>query len=66
MTYSERKEKEKHLLYLIEEKRLIDIEKVANNYGCSVRTIKRMLQNLRNEGKTITYCRKSNKYLLKK
>lgn len=66
MTYSERKEKEKHLLYLIEQKRLIELEKVADDYECSVRTIKRMLSNLRNEGKTITYCRKSNKYLLKK
>lgn len=66
MTYPERKEKEKHLLYLIEEKRLYDLEKVANDYECSIRTIKRMLENLRNEGKTIVYCRKSNKYLLKK
>ncbi|WP_308990450.1 hypothetical protein QLS71_003070 [Mariniflexile litorale] len=66
MTYSERKEKENHLLYLIEHKRLSDLEKVANDYECSVRTIKRMISNLRNEGKTIMYCRKSNKYLLKK
>ncbi|WP_147677883.1 hypothetical protein [Algibacter pacificus] len=66
MTYPERKEKEKHLLYLIEQKRLYDLEKVAEDYDCSIRTIKRMLENLRNEGKTITYCRKSNKYILKK
>ncbi|GAL68870.1 DeoR family transcriptional regulator [Jejuia pallidilutea] len=66
MTYHERKEKEKHLLYLIEQKRLCSLEKVANDYECSIRTIKRMLENLRNEGKTIVYCRKSNKYLLEK
>jgi predicted DNA-binding transcriptional regulator YafY len=66
MTYSERKEKENYLLYLIEHKRLTDLGKVANDFECSVRTIKRMLSTLRNEGKPITYCRKSNKYLLKK
>ncbi|WP_298344599.1 DeoR family transcriptional regulator [uncultured Algibacter sp.] len=64
MTYPERKEKEKHLLYLIEQKRLCSIEKVANDYGCSIRTVKRMLENLRNEGKTIVYCRKTSKYFL--
>ncbi|MDQ6527677.1 HTH domain-containing protein [Flavobacterium sp. LHD-85] len=65
MTYSERKEKEIHLLYLMEHKRLYSLEKVANDYGCSVRTIKRILTTLRNEGYNITYCRKSNKYILK-
>ena len=65
MTYAERKEKENHLLYLIQHKRLCDLEKVANDYNCSIRTVKRMLSNLRNEGYLIIYCRKSSKYLLK-
>lgn len=66
MTYSERKEKEKHLLYLIEHKRLYSLEKVASDYECSVRTVKRMLTNLREEGYAITYCRKKNNYFIKK
>lgn len=66
MTYFEKKEKEEYLLYLIEHKRLYSLKKVANNFGCSVRTIKRMLEGLRNQGKTIVYCRKSNTYLLEK
>lgn len=66
MTYAERKEKESHLLYLIEHKRLSSLEKVANDYECSKRTIKRMLNSLREEGYHIIYCRKSNKYLLEK
>lgn len=66
MTYAERKEKENHLLYLIEQERLCCLEKVAIDYECSIRTVKRMLENLRNEGKTIVYCRKSNKYIMKK
>ena len=66
MTYQERKEKEKHLLYLLKYKRLYSLEKIANDFGCSKRTIKRMLLNLRNEGKKIVYCRKSEKYFLQK
>lgn len=65
MTYSEKKEKENHLLYLIENKRLCSLEKVANDYECSVRTLKRMITNLRYEGHNIIYCRQNNKYLLK-
>lgn len=66
MTYPERKEKEKHLLYLIEQERLFNLENVAKDYNCSVRTVKRMLENLRNEGENIAYCRKNNKYILEK
>lgn len=66
MTYTERKEKEKYLLYLIEYERLISLGNVANDFECSVRTVKRMLGSLRNEGETIVYCRKNNNYLLKK
>ncbi len=65
MTYSERKIKEKHLLYLIEHKRLYSLDKVANDYECSVRTVKRMLNNLREEGFDIIYCRKSSIYYIK-
>ncbi len=64
MTYSERKEKENHLLYLIEQERLCSLETVATNYNCSIRTIKRMLNSLREEGYDIQYCRKCYKYLL--
>ncbi|QTE23542.1 HTH domain-containing protein [Polaribacter cellanae] len=64
MTYFERKEKERHLLYLIDHKRLSSLEKVANDFECSVRTIKRMISSLRNDGYKICYCRKSCKYFL--
>jgi len=66
MTYAERKEKESYLLYLIEHKRLNSLEKVAVDYNCSIRTIKRMLSGLRYEGYNIRYCRKSNKYFIAK
>jgi predicted DNA-binding transcriptional regulator YafY len=66
MTYSERKQKENHLLYLIKNERLYSLEKVASDYQCSVRTLKRMLNNLREEGYDIAYCRKKNNYFIKK
>jgi DNA invertase Pin-like site-specific DNA recombinase len=50
MTYLERKKKEEYLLYLIEKERFYSLEKIAENYGCSVRTVKRMIFNLRDEG----------------
>ncbi|NJX16636.1 hypothetical protein [Tamlana crocina] len=53
-------------MYLIEQKRLCRLEKVAEDYGCSIRTVKRMLENLRNEGKSIVYCRKNKKYFIEK
>jgi predicted DNA-binding transcriptional regulator YafY len=64
MTYFERKEKETHLLYLIERKSLCSLEKTANDFECSVRTIKRMLTSLRNEGYNICYCKKNSNYFL--
>lgn len=66
MTYSERKEKEKHLLYLIQHNRLISLEKAADEFNCSIRTLKRMIANLRNEGYEIVYCRVEFKYYMKK
>lgn len=66
MTYLEYKEKEELILYLIEHRRLISLEKVANDFGCSTRTIKRMINNLRMQGNEIQYCRKSRKYLMEK
>lgn len=65
MTYSERKKKEKHLLYLIEQQRLCSLEKVADDFECSKKTVKRMICSLREEGYNIAYCRTSSKYYVK-
>ncbi len=64
MTYSERKQKEKYLLYLIQHNRLISLENLANDFDCSVRTLKRMIANLREEGYSIVYCRIEFKYYI--
>jgi len=66
MTYKERKEKEQHLLCLINKGWLYSLEKVANDFDCSVRTINRILQDLRDEGYDIQYCKIQCKYFLLK
>ncbi|MBG7631275.1 MAG: hypothetical protein IZT56_12705, partial [Bacteroidetes bacterium] len=50
MTYRERKEKEQHLLCLIKKEWLISLEKIAVDFNCSERTLKRMLFSLREDG----------------
>jgi biotin operon repressor len=66
MTYTERKKKEEYLLYLIKQQRLTSLEETAHNLGCSERTVRRMINDLRGEGHQIIFCRKNNKYLIKK
>ena len=65
MTYSERKEKEKYLLYLIEQERLCCLDEAANKLDCSTRTLERIIKDLREEGNNIVFCRKSSKYFIK-
>jgi len=64
MKYHEKKEKEKHLLYLIQEKRLTSLEKLTKDFNCSKRTLERMLSDLRIEGHKIEYCKCDKKYFL--
>ena len=64
MTYLEKKEKEKYLLTLIKEKRLICTAQTAEKLDCSKRTIERMIANLRVEGYPIKYSRSKGCYYL--
>lgn len=66
MTYREKKEKEKYLIYLIEHCRLISLESTARDFNCSIRTIKRMLADLRVQGYNIIYCKNKCNYYIKK
>ncbi|MHA7944859.1 HTH domain-containing protein [Formosa sp. 3Alg 14/1] len=66
MTYSERKEKEKYLLYLIKNNRFISLEKTAIDFNCSKRTIRRMIASLRDEGHYICYCKIKCNYFLER
>jgi biotin operon repressor len=62
MTYKERKEKEKHLLYLIKQNRLRCLDKTAEDFNCCKKTIRRMISDLREDGYDIVYSRISNSY----
>lgn len=64
MTYTERNQKQKYLLELIQNGRLFSLETIAVNFNCSKRTVERMLNDLRKEGNEIKYCRIRQKYYL--
>ncbi|MGN6639524.1 MAG: HTH domain-containing protein [Mucilaginibacter sp.] len=55
-----------YLLELIEKQRLRSIDDVANRFGCSGRTITRMIRHLREQGHDIAYDRLQKKYVMKK
>ena len=60
---------EKRLLYileLIEKNRFGSLEGVSKRFGCSSRTLKRMINLLREKGHPITYDRRKKKYFIDK
>jgi len=62
-TYAERLD---YILELIQKGRFGTLEAAAKRFDVSTRTIKRMLQNLRDQGHPITYDKKLKKYMHKK
>ena len=66
MTFKERKERMEYLLYLIEKNRLSSTRKMAEKFGCSKRTVERMLNNLREEGYNIKFSKITGKYFIEK
>tara|TARA_B110000908_G_C10098165_1_gene377288 strand:- start:190 stop:402 length:213 start_codon:yes stop_codon:yes gene_type:complete len=65
MRYLERKQKMEYLLEMIEKNRCISLKQIADKYGCSERTVGRMIAHLKEEGNAITYCKMSKKYTKK-
>ncbi|WEA01748.1 DeoR family transcriptional regulator [Mucilaginibacter sp. SJ] len=60
---------EKRLAYLLElvtKGRLRSLDDVAGRFDCSTRTVKRMINHLRDQGHQIQYDRLEKKYFLKK
>lgn len=55
-----------YILELIEKNRFRSIETVAESFGCSSRTVKRMIAHLRQNGNDIRYDRLEKKYFIKK
>jgi len=63
MKFLERKEKNNYLLEMIEKDRCISLKQVADKFGCSKRTVKRMLSELKDEGHNIKYCNAIKRFL---
>lgn len=55
-----------YILELIEKGRFGTIESAAKRFSISTRTVKRMLNHLREQGHDIRYDRRQNKYLINK
>jgi predicted DNA-binding transcriptional regulator YafY len=55
-----------YVLELIEKNRFISVESAAQRFSISTRTVKRMLDHLRDQGHDVQYDRKKKKYFIKK
>jgi predicted DNA-binding transcriptional regulator YafY len=55
-----------YVLEMIEKNRFRSLPDIALRFECSTRTIKRMINHLRDQGHNIRYDRRQKKYILKK
>ena len=66
MDYATYTERLKQVLKKIESYRLESPRQLAEKFEVSEKTIRRMINHLRDSGYPIEYCRKNKKYLLKR
>jgi biotin operon repressor len=66
MDYRSYEKRLEYILELIEKNRFRSLQAVAKNFGCSGRTVKRMIAHLRENGHDIQYDRLEKKYFIKK
>ncbi|MBS1526464.1 MAG: HTH domain-containing protein [Bacteroidetes bacterium] len=66
MDYRSYEKRLAYIIELIEKNRFRSLEAVAKSFGCSSRTIKRMIAHLRESGHEIQYDRLEKKYFIKK
>lgn len=65
MDYRSYEKRLEYVLELISKNRFRSLENAARRFGCSTRTIKRMLNHLRENGHDIQYDRQQKKYFIK-
>lgn len=65
MNFLERKEKLEYLLELIDKDRCFSLQQISQKFGCSQRTVKRMISLLRDQGHNIKYSKTLKKFKLK-
>lgn len=66
MDYRSYEKRLAYVLELIEKNRFVSVESVATRFACSTRTVKRMLNHLRDQGHAVQYDRLHKKYIIKK
>jgi len=66
MDYRSYEKRLEYLLELIEKNRFRSLEATAKRFDISTRTVKRMLNHLRENGHDIQYDRQRKKYYIKK
>lgn len=66
MDYRSYEKRLEYILELISKNRFRSIEATASRFSCSSRTIKRMLNHLRDQGHDIVYNRQQKKYFIRK
>ncbi|MGF7079045.1 DeoR family transcriptional regulator [Mucilaginibacter sp. UYCu711] len=65
MDYRSYEKRLDYILELISKNRFRSIDAAAQRFSCSTRTIKRMLNHLREKGHNIAYDRQQKKYFVK-
>jgi biotin operon repressor len=55
-----------YLFEMIQKEQVSSPHQIGAKFNCSERTIRRMINTLREEGHDIRYCKRSEKYLLTK
>ena len=66
MDYRSYEKRLDYILEMIEKDRFRSIDDVASRFSCSTRTVKRMLNHLREKGHDIQYDWLQKKYFIKK
>ena len=66
MDYRSYQKRLEYVLELIQKNRFLSIEATAKRFQCSTRSVKRMLNHLRDQGHDIHYDRQQKKYFIKK
>jgi DeoR/GlpR family transcriptional regulator of sugar metabolism len=66
MDYRSYEKRLDYIVELINKNRFRSIEATAERFSCSTRTVKRMLNHLRDRGHDIRYDRLQKKYFIKK
>ena len=62
MKFIERKQKLEYLLVIIEKGWCLSLDQVSIKFDCSKRTIRRMIEELREDGHDIRYCKTNQKF----